>query len=126
MQPVSSLSSDSEGGPMRANSNKYLAILAFSLFLAPVCAAHTDSASWEPTQPTIVGDAQVKPGNYLLKADEDDHEIRILQNGKTIITVMCSWEDLPKKGADTEIKVNHEEVIEVQFKGRPEAVVFYQ
>lgn len=110
---------------MRLNSKKYLTIFAFSLITAPICAAHTDSASWEPTQPMTIGIAQVKPGNYRLKAYEDEDELQVIQGGKVIATTLCFWKTLPEKAAKTEIKVNDNNVTEVQFKGRSEAIIFF-
>jgi hypothetical protein len=110
---------------LRLNGKKYLVMFAFSLITVPVCAAQTDSASWEPTQPMTIGGAPVNPGHYRLKADEDLNELRVMESGKVIATVLCYWKDLPKKAASTEIKVNNNQVTEVQFKGSSEAVIFF-
>ncbi len=53
---------------MSLSSKEYLAAFAFSLITLSVWAAHTDSISWEVTQPTTIGSAQVKPGDYQLRA----------------------------------------------------------
>lgn len=110
---------------MRLNYKKYLVIFAFSLITVPVCSAHTDSASWEPTQPITIGTAQVKPGNYRLRADEDLGDLQIMQGGKMIAAIPCYWIDIPKKPAETKIEVNNNRVTEVQFKGRPVAILFF-
>jgi hypothetical protein len=66
-----------------------------------------------------IGTAQVKPGNYRLKADEDLGDLQVIRGRKITATIPCYWTDLPKKPANTEIKVNDNRVTEVQFKGRP-------
>jgi hypothetical protein len=109
---------------MHIYRKQYLAIFALSLIAAPICAAHTDKALWAPTQPMKFGEAQVKPGNYRLKAYEDDNEVQVMQGDKVVATVFCFWIDLPMKAASTEIKANDQEVTEVQFKGRPLALIF--
>ena len=101
---------------MRLNSMKYLTIFAISLITLPVCSAHTNSASWKITQPVSVGNTQVQPGDYRFE---------IMQGRKPIASILCYWTDLPMKAADTEIKVNNNRVTEVQFKGRPEAILFF-
>jgi len=110
---------------MHLSIKKYFPIFALSLITSPICAAHTNSALWEPAQPMTIGDIQVDPGKYQLKIDEDLTDLQVIQGGKVIATVLCYWADLPQKAADTEVKVNNNRVTEVQFKGRSAAIRFF-
>jgi hypothetical protein len=110
---------------LNLKSKTYLAIFVFSLITVPICSAHTDSAPWEPTQPTSIGTAQVKPGNYQLKAYEGEDELQVAQDGNVFSTTLCYWVPLPNKAAVTEVKVTNNKVVEVQFKGRSEAILFF-
>ena len=111
---------------MRLNSKKYLAAFAFSLITLPVWAAHADSVSWAPTQPVTIGSTQVKPGNYQLRAEEGQSQLQVMQGGKVVATVPCHWTQLPNKAANTEIKVDNNQVTEVDFAGRTESIQFNQ
>jgi len=110
---------------MHLNTKKYIAIFAFVVITVPICEAHTDSASWETTQPMTIGTVQVKPGSYQLKAYEDEDQLQVIQDGKVITSTVCYWEALPSRAASTEIKVDSNRVIKVQFKGRSEAIIFF-
>ena len=109
---------------LRFGGRKYLVALAFSLISLPVWAAHSDSMSWELHETTTIGNAQVKPGNYLFRAEEGQSEFQIIQDGKVIAKVPCSWTCLTKKAPESEIQILNNQMIEVQFAGRKEAIQF--
>ena len=111
---------------MLSNRKKYLAVFAFSLITLPVWAAHMDSITWEPNQPISIGTTQVKPGTYQLRAEEGQSELQVLQNGKVIATVPCTWMHLPNKAEYSEVQTNNNQVTQVQFGGRTEAAQFNQ
>ena len=109
---------------LRLNRGTYLAALAFSLITLPVWAAHSDSFSWEVHEPTTIGNAQVKPGNYLFRAEEGQSELQIIQDGKVIARVPCHWTHLPAKASSSEVKTLDNQIIQLQFAGRREAIQF--
>jgi hypothetical protein len=109
---------------LRFGGGKYLVALAFSLISLPAWAAHSDSMSWELHETTTIGSAQVKPGNYLFRAEEGQSELQIIQDGKVIAKVPCSWTHLTKKAPESEIQILNNQMIEVQFAGRREAIQF--
>ena len=111
---------------MRLSSKEYLAVFAFSLITLPIWAAHTDSISWDVTQPTTIGSAQVKPGDYQLRVEEGQTELQVVQKGKVIAKVPVHWTQLPNKAADSEVQVDNNQVTQVQFAGRTEAIQFNQ
>ena len=109
---------------MIAHAKKYLAVLAFSFVALPVWAAHMDSLSWEPTQAARIGSTQVMPGQYELRAEEGQPNVEVMHNGKVLATVPCNWVKLPKKADNSEVQTNNNQVTQVDFSGRSEAIQF--
>jgi hypothetical protein len=109
---------------LRFSKGKYLAALAFSLISLPVWAAHSGSMSWELHETTTIGGAQIKPGNYLFRAEEGQSELQIIQDGKVIAKVPCSWTHLTTKAPESEVQILNNQMIQVQFAGRREAIQF--
>jgi hypothetical protein len=109
---------------LRFSRGKYFAAFALSLISMPVWAAHSDSMSWELHETTTIGIAQVKTGNYLFRAEEGQSELQIIQDGKVIAKVPCSWTHLTKKAPESEIEILNNQMIQVQFAGRREAIQF--
>lgn len=104
----------------------YLTGLAILFLAAPIWArperARTDTAQWDNSQATMVGTTQVKPGDYQLKAQETKGTLDVLSNGKIVAQAPCHWIELSKKAGNTEVVMNKNEVVQVQFRGRTEAV----
>jgi hypothetical protein len=109
---------------MLSNGKKYLVVFAFSLITLPVWAAHTDSLSWNPVQSMTIGTTQVMPGNYQLRAEEGQSNLEVIHDGKVVATVPCSWMQLPSKAEYSEVQSNANQVTQVQFSGRTEAIQF--
>jgi hypothetical protein len=107
---------------MLSNGKKYLAVFAFSLITLPVWAAHTDSMTWEPSQSMTIGSTQVTPGHYELRAEEGQSNLEVIQNGKVVATIPCTWMQLPKKAEYSEVQTNNNQVTQVQFGGRTDAI----
>jgi hypothetical protein len=114
----------SAAASLRSSRGKYLGALALLLISLPVWAAHSDSMSWELRETTTIGSTQVKPGDYLFRAEEGQSELQIIQDGKVIAKVPCSWTRLTKKAPESEIKILNNQMIHVQFAGRREAIQF--
>jgi hypothetical protein len=115
---------NSGAASLRFRGGKYLAALAFSLISLPVWAAHSDSVSWQLHETTTIGNAQVQPGNYLFRAEEGQSDLQIIQDGKVIVKVPCSWTHLTKKAPESEIRILNNQMTQVQFAGRREAIQF--
>lgn len=97
-----------------------------ALLAAPVWAAsssaHRDSAAFDAAQATTIGNTHLQPGHYTFEAREDQSQLNVLQNGKVVVTVPCHWVQLQKKPSASEILSNNNQVNEVRFGGRTEAV----
>jgi hypothetical protein len=102
------------------------AVAAIVVLTAPLWAAstssHKDSTSFDVDQATTVGSTQLQPGRYTFEAREDQSQLNVLENGKVIATVPCRWVQLQKKANDSEILSNNNQVNEIKFGGRTEAV----
>jgi len=110
----------------RFNGGKYLPALALLLVTLPAWAAHSDSFSWQIHVPTTIGNAQIKPGNYVFKAEEGRFELQIIQGNEVIATVPCHWTHLRDKASASEVKTLDNQIIQLQFAGRREAIQFDQ
>jgi hypothetical protein len=108
---------------MRSHVKNYLAVLAMFVFAAVVWAStRTDSTRYYVTQPTEIGHAQLKPGQYTIKANEQKDQLRVLRHGKVVATVPCHWVKLPRKAHNSEIFSTKDRVTRVEFQGRRKAV----
>jgi hypothetical protein len=111
---------------MRLNRKTYLAAFAFSLITLPAWAAHTDSLPWVAIEPTAIGTAHLMPGHYQLRAEEGQFELQVISGGKVIATVPCHWTQITNKAANSEVQTNNNQVTQVRFAGRTEAIQFNQ
>jgi len=107
---------------MHFDVKKLVAVLATFLFAAVLWASsRMDSTDYDVTKPTEIGNTQLMPGHYMLKASESVNQLRVLQDGKVLATVPCHWVKLDHKADDSEILTNANRVTRVEFKGRTEA-----
>jgi hypothetical protein len=86
--------------------------------------ARTDSADLTVIQPTTIGTTQLKPGDYKVEVADNATQLRVVdqQNGKTVAEVPCQWIQLQKKPTQSEVVTNNNQVIEVDFGGKTQAV----
>jgi hypothetical protein len=98
-----------------------LAILVFALAVW----ARPDkiyTAEWNTSQATMIGNTQIEPGTYQIEAHENQNTLDIVRGGKVIAQTPCTWIQLPKKARDTEVDTNHNQIVEVEFSGKTEAI----
>jgi hypothetical protein len=108
---------------MRHYAKKCLAVVAVLLFAAVVWAStRTDSTQYDVTQPMKIGNTQLKPGHYTLKANESKDQLRVLRNGALVATVPCHWIKLKQKANNSEILSTKNRVTRVEFHGRRDAI----
>jgi uncharacterized protein with FMN-binding domain len=108
---------------MRFYVKKYFAVVAVLLFAAVVWAStHTDTTKYDVTKTMEIGQTQLKPGNYTLKANESQDQLRVLHQGRLVATVPCHWVKLNRKANNTEVFSNKDRVTRIEFHGRQEAV----
>ena len=111
---------------MKSYARYYLGVLSVLILTIPAWAgrntSHKDSAAYDVSQVTTIGNTQLQPGHYTIEARESEGQFEIVQDGKVIATVPCQWVRLPKKAEQTEISSDGNRVNEVEFEGRMEAV----
>lgn len=82
----------------------------------------TDSANWSPLETVTVGQTQVQPGDYTIKAQESGKTLQVIRDGKVVAEVPCHWVELPKKASNTQVDTTGNKMMEVEFAGRTEAL----
>jgi len=108
---------------MRLHLKQITSVLAIFVFAMVVWAStRVDSTRYDVTQTINIGQTQLKPGHYTLKANESNDELRVIHNGKLVATVPVHWVKLQRKADNTEIFSNKNQVTRVEFAGRSEAV----
>jgi hypothetical protein len=86
--------------------------------------AHADSADLTVIQPTTIGTTQLKPGDYKVEVDPNATQLKVIDqdNGRTVAEAPCQWIQLQNKPRQTEVLTNNNQVIEIDFGGKTEAV----
>ena len=109
-----------------------VAVFAMALVLSTVAfAKDKDSGKFELTQPAKVGANELQAGHY--KADwmpisGNRVEVDIQHNGKTVVSTDATIKKLPKASNQTAVILNtassNKQVVEIDFNGNREALVF--
>jgi hypothetical protein len=86
--------------------------------------AHTDSTELEITQPTVIADTQLSPGDYEIRVKDGATQASVVQDGKVVAEVPCQWIQLPKKPVNSQVISSNNQITEVDFGGKTEAVQF--
>ncbi len=95
--------------------------LALPIWAKPK-ADRTDKADWSPVEPVTVGQTQLQPGDYTIKAEESGKMFQVMREGKVVAEAPCHWVELPKKAANTEVDTNGNKMVQIEFAGRTEAL----
>ena len=82
----------------------------------------TDSANWSPLETVTVGQTQVQPGDYTIKAQESGKTFQVMHDGKVVAEASCHWVELPKKASNTQVDTTGNKMTQVEFAGRTEAL----
>lgn len=109
---------------MRLANRNVLSVFAGLLLALPIWAAHTNSVSWNVSQPTTIGGTEVKPGDYVIRADDGGSQLEVLSRGKVIAQVPCQWTQLNEKARASEVDVDNGQVTQVKFGGKNSAISF--
>ena len=108
---------------MQIRAKQYAMALALFMLAVPVW-AHTATAQLTVTEPATIGDKQLKPGDYNLQVKDNQTQLKVVDanTGKTIVEVPIQWIQLQQKPNTTEVLVNNNEVTEVDFGGKTQAI----
>jgi hypothetical protein len=108
---------------MRFNRT-FLGSFAVLLAALPISAAHMYTIEWNVSQPTTIGNMEVKPGEYELKVEEGQSQLEVVSHGKMVAQVPCHWIQLPSKAAASQVEVDSNRVIGIEFGGKTAALDF--
>lgn len=113
---------------MRISVRTFLGGVAVVLLAVPIWArpssGRMDTAQWDPGQQSKIANMDFGPGSYELRVREMSNQVDVMRDGKVVAQVPCHWVELPKKSNSTEVMETNNQVTQVQFAGRTEAVQF--
>jgi hypothetical protein len=72
----------------------------------------------------MVGDSEIKPGDYMIRAEEGQSTLQIMSHGKMVADVPAHWIQLPSKAEASQVEVDGNKVTSVEFGGRTAALDF--
>jgi len=111
---------------MRLTGKQYLGGLAILSLAVPIWArpesTRTYTADWFVSQATKAGNTQINSGDYKLVAHTNENMLDVVQDGRVVAQVPCHWIQLPKKAANTEVSAENNQILQVEFAGKTEAV----
>lgn len=108
---------------MSIRTKGYLAVVAMFGLSLPLW-ARTNSVPLEVDHTLTIGNQQLTPGQYNLKANDGDTQLRIVRNGdgKTVATVPVQWIDLSQKARQSEVLLREDRIVQIEFDGKTKAI----
>lgn len=108
---------------MRIRAKHCLTTLSLMAFCALPVWAHTDSASLMVMNPTMIAGQELKPGTYKLEVQPNQTQMKVVDThtSKTVAEVPVHWIQV-KAPSNTQVILNKNEVSEVEFGGKTQAV----
>ena len=85
-------------------------------------AAHRDTTQWTVNDTSTIGSSTIRPGEYQIRAEEGANQLDVVKEGTVVATVPCHWIHLDQKSEFTEVMTNSNNVSEIHFAGRTEAI----
>lgn len=108
---------------MRLNRT-FLGGLALLLATMPVFGARMYTVTWTVSQPTMLAGSEIKPGNYIIQAEEGQSTVQVISHGKMLMEVPAHWIQLPSKAAASQVEVDSNKVTSIEFGGKTAALDF--
>ncbi len=109
---------------MRIRATHLLAGLGVVFLTLPVW-AHTNSTEVEINNPTVIAGTRLNPGDYEIKVKDGASQASIIQDDKEVAQVPCQWIQLPKKAENSEVIFSNDQITEIDFGGKTEALQFH-
>jgi hypothetical protein len=109
---------------MRRSAKQFLSGLTVLFLALPLWAGNTKkyTAEWDASQATTIGNTQIKPGTYQVEAHPNQNTLDIVSDGKVIAQAPCHWIQLPQKATETQVETNNNQITQVEFAGKTEAI----
>jgi hypothetical protein len=104
-------------------SFKYFVVgMSFIALTVPAWAGTEHTQALHLQQDTIVGKTQIPAGLYEIKANEDKPDLRIVaKDGRVVLDAPGQWVKLPAKAPDSEVTLDGNHLVQVEFRGQNEA-----
>lgn len=109
---------------MRLRAQHYFSFLAAAVLMAVPVWAHTDSVHVQVDHTVTIAGTQLNPGDYDLRVQESGTQVSVLKDGNVIAQVPCTWIQLSKKSEYSQVQFSENEITEVDFQGKTEAIQF--
>ena len=106
---------------MRLKVNQFLSLFILLTLAMPVW-AHANSTTVHSDGTITIGGTQLKAGDYQLKVEDNANELLITHEGKVVAQVPVRWIQLPSKSKENRVDLNNNQVVEVDFAGKTQAV----
>lgn len=109
---------------MRIRAKHCLTALSLMAFCALPVWAHTDSARLAVLNTTTIGGQQLKPGTYKLEVQPNQTQMKVVdtKSNRTVAEVPVHWIHVDKAPSSSQVILNQNNVSEVDFSGKTEAV----
>ena len=101
---------------------KHLVTGIAAIFLAFPVWAHTESTTIEIRNPTAIAGTPLAPGEYELKVQDAANQLSVIRDGKVVAEVPCRWIQLPQKAGDSEVQFTENQITQIDFGGKIEAI----
>ena len=72
----------------------------------------------------MIAGTQLSPGDYEIKVKDGATQASVVQDGKVVAQVPCQWIQLSKKPVNSQVISSNNQITEVDFSGKTEAVQF--
>lgn len=108
---------------MRIRAKNCLTALSLVALMALPVWAHTDSAELTVVNPTTIAGNQLKPGTYKLEVQPNQMQMKVVntETDRTVAKVPVHWVEV-KKPDNTQVILSKNQVQEVEFGGKTQAV----
>jgi len=106
---------------MRLKTSQLIGALTLLTLALPVWARTHSTTAYSDGTTTIAG-TQLKAGDYQLKVEDNGTELQVLRAGKVVAHVPVQWVQFPNKSKTSEVMLNNNQIVEVQFGGETQAV----
>lgn len=109
---------------MRIRAKNCLTALSLIVLMALPVWAHTDSAELTVVNRTTIAGQQLKPGTYKLEIQPNQTQMKVVntETYKTVANVPVHWVEVKNPPNSTLVLLNHNQVQEVEFSGKTQAV----
>lgn len=105
---------------MRLYAKQFLGTAAVIALAFPVW-GRTASIPLHSDGTTTIGQTQLKAGDYELKVKDNATQLEVTKDGKVVAEAPITWKQLQQKPANTEVVMDQNRIVEVDFGGKAQA-----